>query len=96
VALDINMDESLVQEGSARELVNKIQRLRKDKGYEVTDRINISIEQHESITSAVENFKPYICSEILAEEINLSDALSLTDEIEVNEALIKVSIERKN
>nr|MCS5663326.1 isoleucine--tRNA ligase [Flavobacteriales bacterium] len=69
VALDITMNEGLLEEGIARELVNRIQNMRKDAGLEVTDRIKLSIAQNDKIESAIVSNKSYICGETLADEI---------------------------
>lgn len=76
VALDINVTEELKEEGIARELINKIQNLRKDSGLEVTDKINLMIQQHDNINKAVENFKQYIASQTLTENIELIGDIS--------------------
>jgi isoleucyl-tRNA synthetase len=68
------MTPELVNEGLARELVNRIQNLRKDKGLEVTDRIKLTIEKSADTFDAFEQFKDYICSETLA-QINFTDHL---------------------
>ncbi len=83
VALDINISEELHREGIARELVNRIQNLRKDKGLEVTDRINIRLGESDLIQTSVETNLDYICLETLADRIetnqqNLSDAIEVT------------------
>jgi isoleucyl-tRNA synthetase len=69
VALDITMNEGLLEEGIARELVNRIQNMRKDAGLEVTDRIKLSITQNDKIESAIVSNRSYICGETLADEI---------------------------
>ena len=69
VALDITMNEELLEEGIARELVNRIQNMRKDAGLEVTDRIKLSIAQNDKIESAIVSNKTYICGETLADDI---------------------------
>ncbi|MDD4087526.1 MAG: isoleucine--tRNA ligase, partial [Bacteroidales bacterium] len=66
VALDITITPQLADEGLARELINRVQNLRKDQGLEVTDKIILTIENNSSVRSAVEQFKDYICSETLA------------------------------
>lgn len=66
VALDITIDEKLREEGIAREFVNRIQNLRKDKGFEVTDKIDLKVKETASIKSSILNNKEYICAEILA------------------------------
>jgi isoleucyl-tRNA synthetase len=65
VALDINLNESLINEGIARELVNRIQNIRKEKGFEVTDKINIEIQRNNQIETAIKNNLDYICNETL-------------------------------
>jgi isoleucyl-tRNA synthetase len=73
VALDIDITEELKQEGIAREFVNRIQNLRKDSGFDVTDKIILEIQKNDAINESVINFKDYIASQTLAEEINLVD-----------------------
>ncbi len=73
VALDITVSEALRNEGIARELVNRIQNLRKDAGFEVTDKINISILKHPAIIKAIEVHRDYIASQTLAKEIVLTN-----------------------
>jgi isoleucyl-tRNA synthetase len=73
VALDVHIDDDLYNEGIARELVNRIQNIRKDSDFEVTDRIVVTISDHEVVRKAVGQFKDYICNEVLADEILLSD-----------------------
>ena len=71
VALDITLTEELRNEGMARELVNRIQNIRKKSGLEITDRIRVSIEPNEAATKAVEAFGDYIARQVLADEIKL-------------------------
>ena len=71
VALDITLTDELKDEGLARELVNRIQNLRKESGFEVTDRIEIKIKNTPAIKSAVEANKNYICAEVLADSMEL-------------------------
>ena len=73
VALDISITEELKQEGIARELVNRIQNLRKDLKFAVTDKINVIIQNHSYIRQAVSNNLFYICAEILADSLTLDD-----------------------
>ncbi len=87
VALDITLNDSLRAEGMARELVNRIQNIRKDKGLELTDRIVIELEKHELIVPAVEQFSDYISSETLATKLDLVDQLKDGDTITLPEAL---------
>ncbi|MAX82085.1 MAG: isoleucine--tRNA ligase [Crocinitomicaceae bacterium] len=73
VALDIQLNEDLKAEGLARELVNRIQNLRKDSGLEVTDRIEITVEKHDDIEGAVNKNFDYICSETLADKLSFAE-----------------------
>ena len=88
VALDITLTEELIFEGKARDLINKIQNLRKEKGFEVTDKINIILQKHPNFDTAIENNFSYICSETLAESLTLSDEMQDdSDSIELAESI---------
>jgi len=89
VALDINITDKLKQEGIARELINRIQNIRKDKGFEVTDEISVEILQNDMIKSAVDNNFSYICSETLSNNLTIEDAIEedQAEEIELEEGL---------
>jgi isoleucyl-tRNA synthetase len=73
VALDIHLSDALKAEGMAREIVNRIQNLRKNSGFDVMDKIRITIENHEAIQAAVEQFGDYIKAEVLGESLTLAD-----------------------
>lgn len=95
VALDINLTDELVAEGVARELVNRIQNLRKDKGFDITDKINVTIQNHDFIASAVANFKDYISSEVLAISLEVAenvqgDMVEMTEELSLRIDVRKV------
>ena len=92
VALDINISQSLKEEGIAREIVSKLQNVRKDCGFNVSDKIMVKIVNHPYIINSIKSYKTYICTEILANDLELTDDLSSTAEIEVDENLIKVQI----
>jgi isoleucyl-tRNA synthetase len=81
VALDVTLTTGLKQEGISRELINRIQNLRKDKGFEVTDRINVHVQDDSVISDAVNNNKSYICAEILADGLTLDGQLDEGDKI---------------
>ena len=93
VALDVTITNELKEEGIARELINRIQNLRKTKGFEVTDKINVRISDHPYISEAVKNNLSYICAEILAESIVLDAQLNEGDKVEIdgNEIFIVIS-----
>lgn len=95
VALDTRLSEALILEGLARELVNKIQNLRKESGFEVTDRIWLSVSGTPAVEAALERFGGYIQRETLTER--LADALSKTEgfaEVVVNGEKVKLSVAR--
>jgi len=85
VALDVTISESLREEGIARELVNRIQNIRKEKGFDVTDKINVKIQDSELVAKSVNNNLNYICTEILAASLSLVEDLD-----ESNSTLIEV------
>ena len=75
VALDINISEELRQEGVARELINRIQNIRKESGFDVTDKIHVLIEKHDLINSAIDTHGKYIGSQTLADSVALADKI---------------------
>ncbi|MGK0251601.1 MAG: isoleucyl-tRNA synthetase, partial [Gammaproteobacteria bacterium] len=81
VALDVVISEELKKEGVAREIVNRIQNLRKDAGFEVTDRIDVTIQSNEQLDQAVIDNMTYIKSETLTEQLNLTD--NIADGVEI-------------
>ncbi|MCY4778154.1 isoleucine--tRNA ligase [Sphingobacterium sp. UT-1RO-CII-1] len=95
VALDINITDELKKEGISRELVNRIQTLRKDKNFEVTDRINVSITQNTGIQEAINDNLSYICTEILADNLKIVDTIATGgDLIEIDGIKLNVLIEK--
>lgn len=85
VALDISLTPELIREGYAREFVNRIQNLRKDTGLEVTDRISLLISHHPDWAEALSEFKPYICTETLADDLQTAPEVTEGMEVEINE-----------
>ena len=75
VALDITVTEDLRREGIARELVNRIQNIRKSSGFDITDKIHVKLTRNEETDPAVEEYKDYIAKQVLAESITLCDTL---------------------
>ena len=95
VALDMTITDELMQEGLAREIVNRVQNLRKTGGFEVTDRIELLIEKNKKIDAAVEKFGDYICTETLA-TINKVDTLEGVEAEELVEGVnVKLKIQKK-
>jgi isoleucyl-tRNA synthetase len=93
VALDVTITENLRNEGTAREFVNKVQNIRKDKDFQVLDRIKVFVVKEPSLTAALSQYHDYIASEILANQIELVDSLSDFDEIEFNDATLKIKVQ---
>jgi isoleucyl-tRNA synthetase len=96
VALDIELSDILINEGIARELISKLQNLRKELNLEVTDKIKVLIENHNYIKSSLSNYKTYICTEILATEMEAVTPDDGFASIEVDENNIKVLITKAN
>ncbi|WP_290790397.1 isoleucine--tRNA ligase [Flavihumibacter sp. UBA7668] len=94
VALDVTVTPELEQEGNARELVNRIQKIRKDNGYELTDRIAIKLADIGNLADAVKQFASYIKTEVLADELELVDQLNDATPVEVNEQEVKVWVNK--
>ncbi|NLJ06748.1 MAG: isoleucine--tRNA ligase, partial [Sphingobacteriales bacterium] len=93
VALDITITEALKMEGISRELINRIQNLRKNKDFEVTDHISVEIIQHKEIIPAINMFKDYICSETLTDKLAITEKIEDdfdSVDIEENEVFIRI------
>ncbi|TCD27250.1 isoleucine--tRNA ligase [Pedobacter psychrodurus] len=92
VALDVTISEELKQEGISRELVNRIQNLRKELNFEVTDRIKVSLQNDNLVASAVAKNKDYICAEILADEFELTDTVNNANKIVIDDVELSISV----
>lgn len=95
VALDITVTPELEAEGHAREFVNRIQKIRKDAGFELTDRVLVKVQAPASITNSLASFKTYICDEILADSLEFSNEMAEITTIEINEETIQVQVTKK-
>jgi isoleucyl-tRNA synthetase len=95
VALDITLTDELKQEGDAREFVNRIQNIRKESGFELTDRIFVTVLETESLKPSIVKYNDYICREILADVIQWVPEITDGTEIEVNDNLLKVVVNKK-
>ncbi|HYH14754.1 MAG TPA: DUF5915 domain-containing protein, partial [Flavisolibacter sp.] len=95
VALDINVTPELVQEGDAREFVNRIQKIRKDSGFDVTDRIDVKVTASNGIKESLAKYNNYICAEILADSLDFQTELNDGLEIEINDNPLKVIVIKK-
>ncbi|MBO4906452.1 MAG: isoleucine--tRNA ligase [Bacteroidaceae bacterium] len=94
VALDITITEKLRAEGIAREIVKRIQTLRKDSGFEITDRIAVQLTHHQATDAAVASFSDYISSQVLADSITLVDTITDATDLQLDDIAVKLHIER--
>jgi isoleucyl-tRNA synthetase len=90
VALDVNVTDELREEGIAREFINRIQNLRKDSGFDVTDKIRLTIQKHAAINNAIEKHKAYIAAQTLAVDILLVDKCdeTVSKSVDIDEEII--------
>jgi isoleucyl-tRNA synthetase len=95
VALDVTVTPELEREGNARELINRIQKIRKDSGFELTDRVDVQIGGAETLQETITQFNHYICAEILADRLEMVPKLSNGTLIEVNEIPLTVFMTKK-
>ena len=94
IALDIELTPALIEEGIARELINRIQNLRKSSGLEITDRIAVQLENREEIAAAVTNCNEYIASQVLATSLTLVDNLTNGTALEMDGYTINCIIKK--
>jgi len=94
VALDITVSDELRYEGVAREFVNRIQNIRKENGFDVTDKITVLIEDHEFVREAVKRHASYIASQTLATTVDLVNSFSGNNirEVEIDEVVVRVVV----
>ncbi|MBO9571516.1 MAG: isoleucine--tRNA ligase [Chitinophagaceae bacterium] len=95
VALDVNVTPELISEGNARELVNRVQKIRKDSGFELTDRIMVRLSEHGELKESIARFNNYICAEILADQLEMVPGLNEGTDVEVNDIPVKVFVSKK-
>ena len=91
IALDIELTSELIEEGIARELINRLQNLRKSGGLEITDRIHVQIVRNDAINAAVEHCSEYIASQVLANSITLVDSMTDGTTIEDMDVMVKIT-----
>ena len=94
VALDITVTDELRNEGVARELVKRIQNLRKESGFEITDRIDIQLEHNEHTDTAVEQFRDYISAQVLANSLTLTDTVDNPTTLDFENFKVNINIKR--
>jgi isoleucyl-tRNA synthetase len=92
VALEVTVTEELRKEGVARELVNRIQNIRKSSGLEITDKIRITLSKDEHINEAVAQYSSYICNQVLAVQLDLVDAVPEGTELDMDEYKLTVNV----
>ncbi len=92
VALEVTITEELRREGVARELVNRIQNLRKSSGFEITDKINITLSKNSQTDDAVTEYKDYICNQVLGTSLVLADEVKEGTELEFDDFTLFVSV----
>ena len=92
VALEVTVTEELRREGIARELVNRIQNIRKSNGFEITDKIRITISKNLQTDDAVNEYKDYICNQVLGTSLKLTDHVEDGTELEFDDFRLYVSV----
>jgi len=95
VALDITITDELKQEGDAREFVNRIQNIRKESGFDLTDRIFVTVLESQNLKPSIIKYNDYICREILADTIDWVPQIQDGAEIQINDIVLKVVINKK-
>lgn len=95
VALDVTVTPELEAEGNAREFVNRIQKIRKDSGFELTDRIEVMVSAANGLKDSLARFKDYICAEILADKLEFMPEIQDGTSIEINDVLLNVIVSKK-
>ena len=95
VALDVTITPELEAEGNAREFVNRIQKIRKDNGFDLTDRIEVKVTAVNGLKDSLAQFKDYICAEILADKLEFLPEIQAGTEIEINDVLLNVIVLKK-
>jgi isoleucyl-tRNA synthetase len=95
VALDITISEELKQEGDAREFVNRVQNIRKESGFDLTDRIFVTVLESKELKPSIIKYNDYICREILADTIDWAPGIEGGTDIEINDILLKVVVNKK-
>ena len=94
VALDITVTENLRKEGLARELVNRIQNLRKSSGYDITDKISVTVLSNDGVDEAIKDFNSYIANQVLAVSVEITDVISDATEMDFEDFKLSVRIEK--
>ena len=94
VALEVTITESLRREGIARELVNRIQNIRKNSGFEITDKIHLVLSKNPNTDDAVKEYNTYICNQVLANSLELSDEVPGGVELNFDDFTLYVKVSK--
>ena len=94
VALEVTVTEALRREGIARELVNRIQNIRKNSGFEITDKIHIVLSKNSVTDDAVNEYNTYICNQVLADSLVLADEVPEGSELEIDDCTLRIKVTR--
>ena len=92
VALEVTVTEELRREGVARELVNRIQNIRKNSGFEITDKIKVALSKNPQTDDAVNEYNTYICNQVLANSLELVDEVKNGTELNFDDFSLYVSV----
>jgi isoleucyl-tRNA synthetase len=95
VALDVTITPELEAEGNAREFVNRIQKIRKDSGFELTDRVSLKVAAANGMKDSLAQFKDYICAEILADSLEFEAEIPDGIQVDINDVLLNVIVLKK-
>jgi isoleucyl-tRNA synthetase len=94
-ALDITLTEALINEGNAREIINRVQNIRKEKQFDITDRIIVQVSDNENLRNSLTDYNTYICAEIQADRIEFLPGLTIGIETEINDFQLLVNVIKK-
>ena len=93
--MDLTLTDELKAEGISREFINRVQNLRKDKEFDLTDRITIRLEEENPFEKEIMNNEAYISEEVLSDRIEIVNSLSNFDEIEIDDVKFKVEVQKQ-
>ena len=95
VALEVQITDELRREGIARELVNRIQNIRKSSGFEITDKVKITLSKNSNTDDAVNEYNTYICNQVLANSLELADEVPGGTELNFDDFILFISVEKQ-
>ena len=92
--MDITITEELRKEGIARELVNRIQNIRKSSGFDITDKVNVVIASNEATDAAVEEYKDYMANQVLANSIEIAPVMTDGIELDLDDLKLMIQVQK--